>query len=88
MSEALDTPVEMEVPGRDVRHTLAFRAALQTLDNVNLVEEFSPCIMKSTPKFFRELHQKAMKVAMRTVEHTGWRPTTFCLFDQPLLDES
>ena len=66
VSEAPDTLVECEIPGRDVRHTPAFRAALQSLDRVSLVEEFSrrPCIMKSVPKFFRGPCRKAMRVAM------------------------
>ena len=34
VSEAPDTLVENEIPGRDVRHTPAFRAALQSLDRV------------------------------------------------------
>ena len=66
VGEAPDTLVECEIPGRDVRHTPAFRAALQSWDRVSLVEEFSrrPCIMKSVPKFFKGPYRKAMRVAM------------------------
>ena len=66
--KAPETLFEREIRGSDVRHTLAFRAALQSL-----VEEFScrPCIMKSFPKFFRGPYRKAMKVATKqTVEPT------------------
>ena len=39
VGEVPDTPVECEIPGRDVRNTAAFRAVLQSLDGVSLVEE-------------------------------------------------
>ena len=66
VGEVPDTPVECEIPGRDVRNTAAFRAALQSLDGVSLVEEFTrrPCIMKSVPKFFKGPYRKAMRAAM------------------------
>ena len=49
--KAPETLFEKEIRGSDVRHTLAFRTAQQSLD-INLVDEFSCrlCIMKSVPR--------------------------------------
>ena len=66
--EFADVPLpEVEVPVVEFTITREFRAALQSLDDLNLLEVFSrrPSGMRTVPKFMRGGFRNALRVAIQ-----------------------
>ena len=73
--EFADVPPEVEVPVVEFTITREFRAASQSLDNLNLVEVFSrrPSGMRTVPKFMRGGFRNALRVAIQEALERGWK---------------
>ena len=70
VGSAVEVPIsapDPDVEVGDVRLSAGVRAALQSLDDLNLVEELSrrPTVMKSPPAFLRGAFRSALKLAIQ-----------------------